>query len=434
MQEKKKIKVLWITTSPTGVASRILHIANAGSSGGWVLSAYDSLKDREDVEIVFASSSKSIARGKMIKRTESGITAYCTHLGRVSFGVRPHREDIAAWKAIIDEVRPDLIHVWGTETSVQRDALLANGNRIPSVIFIQGLIGIHNHYQDGYFFSKENAPYRSLLGRMKSIIPHLKSRYFRNQIASEQTAIRMSGRIITDNQFTRDYCSSVYRECKFYSCPLPVNAAFLEASWSLEACKRHQIFTLFGLSGSKGMHQLLKALALVEKRIPDVKLVMPGPTRLKDELRSNPLTLKYYELWMQRFIVKNALEKNVVFAGKLSAEEMVEQIRGCNVYVMPSAMEVHAGSLREAMLVGAPSISTYCGSVPEFVKSGENGFMYRYEDYEILAERIMLVLGDDSLAREMAQRGRATSRAMFDDHKDESIYGIYLAIIGEQAS
>lgn len=430
MNKSKIIKVLWVTTSPTGEASRLLNIRDAGSSGGWVLAAYDSLKKKSDIEIVFASASKLIRRGQVLVRSENGISAYCTHLSKISFGVEANNRDVKMWERIINEVKPDLIHVWGTETSVQRDILLANHN-IPTVVFIQGLVGIHSHYQDGYFFSKENSSYMSLLARIKSIIPKIKSKYFRRQVVSERMIINASGRIITDNAFTRDYCASINPNVRFYNCPLPVNQAFLDAAWNFEDSEPHRIFTLFGLSGSKGIHQLLKALVIVKKSYPDVRLVIPGPTKLANGFEQNSFLLKYYELWVRRFIHKNNLEQNVIFAGKLTAHRMVEQIRKCRVYVMPSAMEVHAGSLREAMLVGAPSISTYCGSVSEFIKPGVNGLLYRYEDFEILAQRIMTLLKDDGLARQIAQEGRQTMRQIFDEHKDDSIYNIYHKIVME---
>ena len=55
------------------------------------------------------------------------------------------------------------------------------------------------------------------------------------------------------------------------------------------------------------------------------------------------------------------------------------------VFVLSSSIENHASSLKEAMMVGTPSIATFVGGVPEYVRHGENGFLYRFEEYEIMA-------------------------------------------------
>ena len=67
---------------------------------------------------------------------------------------------------------------------------------------------------------------------------------------------------------------------------------------------------------------------------------------------------------------------------------MALRLEKANCFVNPSVMENHALSLREALIVGVPSISTVCGSVSDYVVNGKNGFLYRYEEYEVLAELI----------------------------------------------
>ena len=58
----------------------------------------------------------------------------------------------------------------------------------------------------------------------------------------------------------------------------------------------------------------------------------------------------------------------------LSEEKLAEQYAKTRVFVLSSSIENHASLLKEAMLVGTPSIATFAGGVPEYMRNGENGF------------------------------------------------------------
>lgn len=45
-----------------------------------------------------------------------------------------------------------------------------------------------------------------------------------------------------------------------------------------------------------------------------------------------------------------------------------------NAFIMMSCIENHSSTLREAMYLGVPCISSAISSVPEFVTHGKNGF------------------------------------------------------------
>jgi glycosyltransferase involved in cell wall biosynthesis len=62
--------------------------------------------------------------------------------------------------------------------------------------------------------------------------------------------------------------------------------------------------------------------------------------------------------------------------------------------------------LKEAMMVGVPSIASAVGGVPEYVRHGENGFLYRFEEYEIMAGYIKRLFDDDALAEKISETGR----------------------------
>ena len=404
------MRVLWVSTSPMGPASRILEIQQTGSSGGWIQSEYEALmrEDHSEVEMFFLCGSRSVAEGTVLrKQTEEGI-AFCVNLPKISFGKELPAAVYKNVKDVIDEVKPDVIHIWGTESCISHGAAKA-GEGIRKVVFLQGIIGIHQRYKGGYLANTEdNLPYISPDPLKTRIVTRMKRSYFKKQIAYEQYTLRNSRGVIIDNEFSEAYCKTVSPELTCYYRFLHPNTLFTEADWSYDACQKNTIFTVFGKSTEKGMHQLLKAVAIVKETVPDVKLIIPGPFsceggRLKDKRR-----LVGFERWMANFIEANGLTDNVIFPGKLSPAQMVEQLQNCHMFVNPSCMECHALSLREAMTVGTPSVTSLCGSVIEYVTHNENGLIYRYEEHEMLSYLIKKVLGDRAFAEHLSRGAKAS--------------------------
>jgi glycosyltransferase involved in cell wall biosynthesis len=77
--------------------------------------------------------------------------------------------------------------------------------------------------------------------------------------------------------------------------------------------------------------------------------------------------------------------EHVEFLGPLSEDQMIEQYLQSNVFVCPSSIENSPNSLAEAQMLGVPNISSFVGGTLNMVKHGKNGFLYRFEEIEMLA-------------------------------------------------
>ena len=96
---------------------------------------------------------------------------------------------------------------------------------------------------------------------------------------------------------------------------------------------------------------------------------------------------------------------------KLSLKEMAERMSECNVFVMPSAIENHSSTLIEAMMVGTPCVSSYVGGVSDYLRHGENGFLYRFDEPETLAGYVMKLFDDRTLAATIGDNAKNSSRS-----------------------
>ncbi|MBZ5580687.1 MAG: glycosyltransferase family 4 protein [Acidobacteriia bacterium] len=84
--------------------------------------------------------------------------------------------------------------------------------------------------------------------------------------------------------------------------------------------------------------------------------------------------------------------------------------------------------IAEAMACRKPVVATGVGGIPEVVEDGVSGFLVPPRRPEMVAERILELLGDVSLRRRMGEAGRARVEELFDLQRNVAelmkLYGI----------
>jgi glycosyltransferase involved in cell wall biosynthesis len=122
----------------------------------------------------------------------------------------------------------------------------------------------------------------------------------------------------------------------------------------------------------------------------------------------------------------------VEFVGYLSEDRVREQLYRANVFVSPSAMENQSTALGEAMLLGVPSVASRVGAMEEMIDSGEDGFLYDFENTEALAERICRIFENRDLALEFSRKGQLHAARTYDREKNcRDLLDIYEHIGGD---
>jgi glycosyltransferase involved in cell wall biosynthesis len=67
---------------------------------------------------------------------------------------------------------------------------------------------------------------------------------------------------------------------------------------------------------------------------------------------------------------------------------MKENLLLSNVFVSPSSIENSPNSICEAQMLGVPIVASFVGGVPDFIPTKNFGLTYRFEDVEMLAQKI----------------------------------------------
>ena len=87
-------------------------------------------------------------------------------------------------------------------------------------------------------------------------------------------------------------------------------------------------------------------------------------------------------------------------------------------------------TLIEAMAVGLPIISTRVGGVEEVIEDGKTGLLAPRGDDAALAEKVLHLLHDGSLRRQMGEFGRERAQALFSDQQmHDRYFGLYCEML-----
>lgn len=397
------MKVLWITYAALGRAAELLE-NRFTQSGTWIDATASALVKEQDIELCVASISTSSQT--IVDENTKIIYRGVSEIKQVS-GRMPAETDTCVWTSIIEDFMPDIIMIWGTEYANGYSVLKAAKN-IPVLFFIQGVIGKIVEYPLGLLSMKDVVKRVGPVSAIKFLhfLKNYRAQFRQKEIEKEM--VQQASGILTDNEWANAYYNIIAPNTKNFFYPLPVNSIFLEGERN--NVEKHSIFTVDGGNPAKGLFHLIKAIAIVKERFPDVKLYIPGrvPTKKPAFIYESP-----YYTYLKKEIKHLKLTSNVVFLGQQTQQEMKEHLLKCNVFVMPSSIENHSSSLREAMYMGVPCISALVGSVVEFTASGDNALTYRYEEEDILAAEIIKLFENDSLAYNMGCRAKATIHDKF---------------------
>lgn len=392
------MRVLWITSRPI---AGTCGTSNSASSGSWLDAAYESCKKCGDITIDVAS----LGNVHDITRFNDGDSRLylLPGGGDVNYDINS-RKNILQWEKLKEEVAPDVLHIWGTEKSYYLLAQRTYHN-VPCVVYIQGVINkIAEDYSAGLseWTKLINISVQDLY---RGTWINRAQRHFRKMAKMEQQILRSSYGIILENDWCEDQVNAISPGKKIFRSKLPIKQVFFNKDWDINDMASHTVFTNAGAAPIKGHHILFKALSIVKRDFPDVKLVIPGFSRMgntfKDRIGRNG-----YSRYLSKLIRRYHLEDNIQYAGVLNSEGMADMIAKCNVFVMPSCIENHSSSLIEAMVVGAPCVSSFVGGVGSVAIHKQNALLYNFPDAEALAGQICRVFTNKTLALKLSKNAK----------------------------
>ncbi|MCU1262838.1 MAG: hypothetical protein JWO80_5723 [Bryobacterales bacterium] len=205
-----------------------------------------------------------------------------------------------------------------------------------------------------------------------------------------------------------DYCCSVSRYTaektrELFKLQMPASAVIyngvdVPTRSSRGPRSRSKVVFTGTLTAKKGVVPLIRSWPRVKGQCPGAELHLFG----KDGLGPANTSMREY---LVRELPDDC-KGSVVFHGHTGRERVLEELGRARVAVFPSYAEAFAMAPLEAMANGCPTIYSDRGSGRELIRSGIDGLLADPAYPLQIADAIVRVLRDDSLAARLGAAGR----------------------------
>ena len=387
------MKVLWFSNSPAAAYDDKLK-----GTGGWMVALDKAIQKNVELHVAYLYPYKQTS----FKNGET--TYYPIYSGNIIAEnikkrfLRIKRRDFTNdFLQVIEMVKPDIIHIHGSENTFH--SILSHVD-IPVVLSVQGNLTVYAHkYLSG--FHGQSLNYKRGKCSIKSIILGRQSYqdgwdFLRKMCMIEQKNLLhlkyVIGRTDWDYRITRILAP----ESNYFVCNEILRDSFYNHEWhNPYQSGRLVIHTTNGDNYYKGFETLCHALYLLNGLGLDVEWRVAG---VSEDSAINRITKNYLK--------RNYPQKGLRLMGSLDENGLVESLLSSHLYVMPSHIENSPNNLCEAMILGLPCIATHAGGTASILKDHEEGFIIQDGDPWVMAGAIIEMINNPEQAILYGQNAR----------------------------
>lgn len=265
--------------------------------------------------------------------------------------------------SLIEQIKPDLVHLIGIENPYYAESALLMAKNIPLIATLQTLM-MDPNFQKNYPISKESYDYRAGL---------------------ERAIIKRADYVGSKVKHFREIIKNEFSNVKF----LDINIAVGEDIQNVE-CEKKYDFVYFAASISKAIDYALEAFAIAKRKHKDITLHVVGGY---DKSLMNAIKQQMNGL---------GVREGVDFTGMLPTHnDVISEVRKCRFALLPLKIDLISGTIREAMANRLPVVTTITPSTPKMNQSRECVLLSEKGDAETMASNMCRLLEEPELAEKM---------------------------------
>ncbi len=149
--------------------------------------------------------------------------------------------------------------------------------------------------------------------------------------------------------------------------------------------KNNEILFVGRFYQAKGIDILIKAINIVKKSIPSIKLRVIGGG---DDTPYRDMIKKYN------------LEKNIILEGRIPREEVFKYLSKAKFSIVPSLSEAFGYVIIEAFSVKTPVIGSNVDGIAEIITNKKDGLLFEVANIDELAQKIIELYKNNTLIEE----------------------------------
>ena len=384
------MRVLWFTNTPS-LYSKSKSLYNGG---GWIESLERIISDNENIELGISFFHDD----DLFKISEGNTTYYPISLYNKAlkkfkhnlFYSRYDEIEIASYLQVINDFKPDVIHIFGSENSF---GLISSLVDVPVIIHIQGIL---NPSLNAYFppsYSKLDLIFRYLIHPIKLLHFLRVFSYFEYNAKREIKIFKDCKFYIGRTRWDKNVIPIYSPNARYFYCSEVLKEVFYtSAPWQLKTRDKLFIMSTVSKTFYKGFDLILKAAKLLKEF-----------TNLKFEWIV--FGVDEYTEWEKVLGIK-CEDVNVYLKGVADSSTIVKSIQESDLFVHPSYIDNSPNSICEAQILGIPVISTNVGGIVSLIEDNKTGYLIPANDPFCLVAKIVELKNNMDSAAEIGTNGR----------------------------
>ena len=407
------MRVLWFSNTPAN-ADEYFNRQLSGT-GGWIKSLDKAIQSMVDLHIAFYYP-KNIKSFRYENTQYYPIPKYNNFLGKMKRRVLNEvmdTEHLEKYLNLIDKIKPDIIHIHGTENPF---GCIISQSATPILVSIQGNITVYLHkYCSGIESNYLRLKNRRISEFKSLVFPHSfkksRNRFIKMQRREEKN-LKRCRYIIGRTDWDRRVSHVLAPQRRYFHGDEILRCSFYHAKWLPKTREKIILHTTNSNTFYKGLESICLALYELKKLGVDCEWRVAG-------IKKNDLIVKV----VKKMIGDKFSCDNLIFLGVVTEGELVEKLLEADIYVMPSHIENSPNNLCEAMILGMPCIATFAGGTGSLLRDGHEGILIQDGDPWALAGAILELKEDH--AKGLFLGRNAHKRALRRHDKEKIVNGLF---------
>jgi glycosyltransferase involved in cell wall biosynthesis len=405
------MKILWFTNTPS-LYDKGKH---AYHGGGWIESLEELVVKEKDIELAISffhpianlkiKKNNTLYYPILRKRGRSNI--FKTLYNNFKINIESEREFIPKFEQVLDDFKPDIIHMFGTEgmfSSIQKYT------NIPIVIHLQGLI---NPYFNAYFppnISKWDFLLNSnyFLSNLIASSPYFGLKKMKKLAGREEDNMKNVRFLMGRTNWDKSFCKLYAPNAKYFHIDEVLRDVFYENKINSKNYDNNiNIVSTISPTIYKGIDVVLKTAKLFKEKLGyslNWKLV---------GLNKNDKLLKSFE----KILNINHRDFGIECLGSLNHIDLLNVLKVSNLFVHPSYIDNSPNSVCEAQMIGLPVIACNVGGVSTLIEHRKTGVLVPSNAIIELASAIKEYYDLPEIYDKLAEEGRKTAQKRHDKSK-----------------
>jgi len=267
--------------------------------------------------------------------------------------------------AAVNEYAPDVIHIWGTEG--WWGLLTARGLlEYPALLEMQGLKGeIAKVFYGGLTLS-ERLSCIGIKEVLKRRTMHADRRDCLLSALREAEIIQGHRFVGVQTQWLASHVKVHNPDVQLVWNDFLLRQPFYDSNGWQGPSHPTLFYTASYTSPFKGLHLVVRALALLRTRIPSARLRIAGAHQ-RVGIRQDG-----YMRWINQMIREFGLEDAIEWLGPINGAQIIKELESSAAAVIPTYVEGYCLAFAEAMILGTPTVVAYAGGTSYLGKDEES--------------------------------------------------------------